>query len=60
MLAASSDRPLPAKSICDGRTRKPISEQDQAELNRFAAFLSDPDPDRAATYLRHYSEELDQ
>lgn len=34
-----------------------LNEHDQAEVDRFAAFLSDPDPDRAAAYARHYPEE---
>lgn len=35
----------------------PIEPHDAAEVERFAAFLADPDPDRAAAYARHYPEE---
>lgn len=34
-----------------------LTPEDQAEIDRFAAFLSDLDPDRAAAYARHYPEE---
>ena len=35
----------------------PLTPGDQAEVDRFTAFLRDPDPDRAAAYLRHYPED---
>lgn len=37
--------------------RVPLPPGDQAEVDRFAAFLRDPDPDRDAAYARHYPEE---
>lgn len=36
----------------------PLTPGDQAEVDRFAAFLRDPDPNRGAAYLRHYADTL--